>query len=464
MTCHARPRVGRSSTTVRATSARRSGRWSGPARDVDGDGGLRRRAGRPTGWSCPASARSRPAWPGCATVRRRPGDRPAAGRRPPGARHLRRHAGAVRGGRRARRRRPTGCGPVAGHGGAARRAGAAAHGLEHGDRAGRARCCSPGSTPGTRFYFVHSYAAAVTRRRQLAAAAPLVTWAEHGEPFVAAVENGPLCGDAVPPREVRRRRRRAAGQLAGDALVTAADRCCPPSTSPRRQAVRLVQGAAGSETSYGDPLEAALAWQRAGRRVDPPGRPRRRVRPRLERGPARRRGRARLDVAGRAVRRHPRRRLARRARSATGCARVNIGTAALENPDWVRSVIARHGERIAVGLDVRGTTLAARGWTAGGRRAVRDAGPAGRRGLRPVRGHRRAQGRHAARPEPGPAPRRLRAHRPRRWSPAAACPAWPTCGRSRRWSRSGVEGAIVGKALYAGAFTLEEALAEVAAR
>ena len=50
----------------------------------------------------------------------------------------------------------------------------------------------------------------------------------------------------------------------------------------------------------------------------------------------------------------------------TGCARVNIGTAALENPDWVRSVIARHGERVAVGLDVRGTRLAARGWTAEG--------------------------------------------------------------------------------------------------
>ncbi len=47
----------------------------------------------------------------------------------------------------------------------------------------------------------------------------------------------------------------------------------------------------------------------------------------------------------------------------TGCARVNLGTAALESPDWVRSAIARHGDRIAVGLDVRGTTLAARGWT-----------------------------------------------------------------------------------------------------
>ena len=51
---------------------------------------------------------------------------------------------------------------------------------------------------------------------------------------------------------------------------------------------------------------------------------------------------------------------------ATGCARVNIGTAALERPDWVRSAIDRHGDRIAVGLDVRGTTLSARGWTQDG--------------------------------------------------------------------------------------------------
>src|SRR5206468_86982 len=51
---------------------------------------------------------------------------------------------------------------------------------------------------------------------------------------------------------------------------------------------------------------------------------------------------------------------------ATGAARVNIGTAALERPDWVRAAIARHGDRIAVGLDVRGTTLSARGWTQDG--------------------------------------------------------------------------------------------------
>ena len=129
-------------------------------------------------------------------------------------------------------------------------------------------------------------------------------------------------------------------------------------------AVQLVQGVAGSGGQYGDPMEAALAWQRAGaswihlvdldaafgrgsnadlladvvRTVD--------VQVEMSGGI---RDDESLDRA-----------------LGTGCARVNIGTAALENPDWVRSVIARHGERIAVGLDVRGTRLAARGWTAEG--------------------------------------------------------------------------------------------------
>src|SRR6476619_7270222 len=101
-------------------------------------------------------------------------------------------------------------------------------------------------------------------------------------------------------------------------------------------AVRLVQGAAGTETSYGEPLEAALAWQRDGAEwlhlVD-------------------------LDAA------FIRDDTSLDSALATGAARVNLGTAALESPDWVRSAIARHGDRIAVGLDVRGTTLAARGWT-----------------------------------------------------------------------------------------------------
>jgi phosphoribosyl isomerase A len=52
-----------------------------------------------------------------------------------------------------------------------------------------------------------------------------------------------------------------------------------------------------------------------------------------------------------------------RAALATGCRRVNLGTAALEDPEWTARVIGEFGDRIAVGLDVRGTVLAARGWT-----------------------------------------------------------------------------------------------------
>jgi phosphoribosylanthranilate isomerase len=127
------------------------------------------------------------------------------------------------------------------------------------------------------------------------------------------------------------------------------------------QAVQLVQGVAGSEKKFGDPIEAALRWQRAGAEwlhlVD-------------------------LDAAfGRGENRELLARIVGTldikvemsggirddtsldAALATGCRRVNMGTAALENPEWCASAIARHGDRIAVGLDVRGQTLAARGWT-----------------------------------------------------------------------------------------------------
>jgi 1-(5-phosphoribosyl)-5-[(5-phosphoribosylamino)methylideneamino] imidazole-4-carboxamide isomerase/N-(5'phosphoribosyl)anthranilate isomerase len=125
-------------------------------------------------------------------------------------------------------------------------------------------------------------------------------------------------------------------------------------------AVRLVQGAAGSETSYGDPLDAALAWQRDGAEwihlVD------------LDAAFGRGHNRAlladvvaKLDIAvelSGGIRDDA----SLDAALATGAARVNLGTAALESPDWVRGAIAKHGDKIAVGLDVRGTTLAARGW------------------------------------------------------------------------------------------------------
>ena len=130
------------------------------------------------------------------------------------------------------------------------------------------------------------------------------------------------------------------------------------------QAVRLVQGAAGSETAYGDPLEAALAWQRDGadwiHLVD------------LDAAFGRGSNAALLaEVVGRldvqvelsgGIRDDD----SLRAALATGARRVNIGTAALEDPDWCDRVVGEYGDRVAIGLDVRGRTLSARGWTRDG--------------------------------------------------------------------------------------------------
>ena len=130
------------------------------------------------------------------------------------------------------------------------------------------------------------------------------------------------------------------------------------------QAVRLVHGAAGTETSYGEPLAAALAWQAAGAEwvhlVD------------IDAAFGRGENRAVLaDVVGRLDVQVEMSGGIRDDESltralATGCARVNIGTAALEDPIWCAKAIAEHGDRVAVGLDVRGTTLSARGWTQDG--------------------------------------------------------------------------------------------------
>jgi phosphoribosyl isomerase A len=127
------------------------------------------------------------------------------------------------------------------------------------------------------------------------------------------------------------------------------------------QAVRLVQGALGTETCYGDPLDAALAWQRAGAEwihlVD--------LDAAFGKGTNANILAKVVELVDAAVELSGGIRddesLARAL--ATGCERVVIGTAALEQPDWVSRVIDRHGDRIAVGLDVRGTRLAARGWT-----------------------------------------------------------------------------------------------------
>ena len=104
---------------------------------------------------------------------------------------------------------------------------------------------------------------------------------------------------------------------------------------------------------------------------------------------------------------------------ATGCARVNIGTAALEDPEWCARAIARHGERVAVGLDVRGTTLAARGWTQEGGELFEVLARLDRRRLRALRRHRRRPGRHH--------------DRARTSTCCATCARRPT----GRWSRRG---------------------------
>ena len=127
------------------------------------------------------------------------------------------------------------------------------------------------------------------------------------------------------------------------------------------QAVRLVQGAAGTETSYGDPLAAALAWQSAGAEwihlVDLDA-----AFGRGSNGTLLAEVVSRVDVAVE-LSGGIRDEASLGAALSTGCERVIIGTAALERPEWVSSVIADHGDRVAVGLDVRGTRLAARGWT-----------------------------------------------------------------------------------------------------
>ncbi len=144
---------------------------------------------------------------------------------------------------------------------------------------------------------------------------------------------------------------------------------------------------------------------------------------------------------------------------ATGAARVNIGTAALENPDWVRAAIDRVGDRIAVGLDVRGTTLSARGWTRDGGElfdvlARLDADGCTRYVVTDV---------HRDGTLTGPNLDLLRTV-----TAATSRPVVASGGVSSLDDLvaiagvPGVEGAIVGKALYAGAFTLPEALAAAA--
>jgi imidazole glycerol-phosphate synthase subunit HisH len=58
-----------------------------------------------------------------------------------------------------------------------------------------------GIGPDTRFYFVHSYGLRYARAALLRDSGALVTWATHGEPFAAAVEDGPLCATQFHPEK-----------------------------------------------------------------------------------------------------------------------------------------------------------------------------------------------------------------------------------------------------------------------
>lgn len=142
---------------------------------------------------------------------------------------------------------------------------------------------------------------------------------------------------------------------------------------------------------------------------------------------------------------------------ATGCKRVNLGTAALENPEWTAKVISEFGDRIAVGLDVRGHTLAARGWTKEGGELFETIGRLDRDGCaRYIVTDVARDGTLA-----GPNLELLRevcAVTNRPVVASGGVSSLEDLVAIRALTSIGVEGAIVGKALYAGAFTLTEAL------
>ncbi|WP_346539315.1 bifunctional 1-(5-phosphoribosyl)-5-((5-phosphoribosylamino)methylideneamino)imidazole-4-carboxamide isomerase/phosphoribosylanthranilate isomerase PriA [Micromonospora sp. DPT] len=226
------------------------------------------------------------------------------------------------------------------------------------------------------------------------------------------------------------------------------------------QAVRLVQGAAGSETAYGDPLEAALAWQADGAEwihlVD-------------------------LDAAfGRGSNAHLLAEVVRQldvkvelsggirddeslqAALGTGAARVNIGTAALEDPQWCDRVCGEYGDRVAIGLDVRGRTLSARGWTRDGGDLWEvlerlDKAGAARYVVTDITKDGTMR---------GPNLDLLREVCARTDAPVIASGGVSTLDDLRALATLepiGVEGVIAGKALYAGAFTVAQALETLAA-
>ena len=221
------------------------------------------------------------------------------------------------------------------------------------------------------------------------------------------------------------------------------------------KAVRLVQGELSQETSYGMPLDAALDFQKSGAEwihlvdldaafgIGSNAQLLSDVIGSLD---------IKVELSG-GIRDDESLKRA----LATGCARVNLGTAALENPEWTSRVIAEFGDRIAVGLDVRGTTLSARGWTRDGGDLYETIERLNRDGCtRYVVTDVTKDGTLA-----GPNLELLKSVCAATKAPVVASGGISnlTDIESLAALRSiGVEGAIVGKALYARAFTLEQAL------
>ena len=221
------------------------------------------------------------------------------------------------------------------------------------------------------------------------------------------------------------------------------------------KAVRLVQGELAAESQYGDPREVALEFLEAGaewihlvdldaafgigsnaslleeviKSVD-----------------------LRVELSG-GIRDDESLRRA----LATGCERVNLGTAALENPEWTSRVISEFGDRIAVGLDVRGHTLAPRGWTKEGGDLFETLERLDRDGCsRYIVTDVAKDGTLT-----GPNLELLKEVCSATKRPVVASGGVSTLAELaaiKSLTSIGVEGAIVGKALYAGAFTLEAAI------
>ena len=221
------------------------------------------------------------------------------------------------------------------------------------------------------------------------------------------------------------------------------------------RAVRLVQGEITQESIYGAPLEVALDFQSAGATwlhlVD------------LDAAFGRGENSDLLaEVVGRLdinveLSGGIRDEASLTRALATGCRRVNLGTAALENPEWTACVIQEHGDRIAVGLDVRGHTLAARGWTQEGGDLFETIARLERDGCsRYVVTDVAKDGTLM-----GPNLELLKSVCAVTNKPVIASGGIATLediSALAQLQSIGVEGAIVGKALYAGAFTLEQAL------